>query len=84
MATQQYYGLSVEGTATQIGEHHWLASGRVTQGGAVVVQSSDLGVFPSEERAMADGIAWGKDWIDAHQRPAYLTPDPQSLEEQFR
>lgn len=76
MATQQYYGHTVEGVALFLGENNWQASGRVAQGGAVLVQSCDIGVFRTCERAMAEGLAWGKDWIDRNQCPGYVQPLP--------
>ncbi|RZT42488.1 hypothetical protein [Cupriavidus agavae] len=67
MATQQYYGHTVEGAAMFLAEGNWQASGRVAQCGAVVVQSCTIGIFRTRERAMAEGLAWGKHWIDANQ-----------------
>lgn len=85
MATQQYYGHTVEGAALFLGENRWQASGRVAQSGAVLVQSCDIGVFRTSERAMAEGLAWGKHWIDCNQCPGYVqrpspaTDHPESL-----
>ncbi|MDT6963325.1 hypothetical protein QTN24_17640 [Cupriavidus sp. SZY C1] len=69
MATQQYYGHTVEGTAVFVGEEQWRATARVTQGGAALVQSCEIGIFRTRERAMAEGLAWGKRWIDCNQCP---------------
>lgn len=76
MAMQQYYGHTVEGAALFLGENNWQASGRVAQGGAVLVQSCDIGVFRTCKRAMAEGLAWAKDWIDRNQCPGYVQPLP--------
>ena len=80
MAMQHYYGHTVEGAAQFLGENSWRASGRVSQGGAVLVQSCDIGVFRTCERAMAEGLAWGKGWIDRNQCPGFVQPTSPATE----
>nr|WP_315591883.1 hypothetical protein [uncultured Cupriavidus sp.] len=75
MARQQYFGHTVEGTAVLIGEDCWKATGRVEQRGALLAQSCDIGSFRTAERAMAEGLAWSKHWIDCNQRVDRIPTD---------
>ena len=75
MARQQYFGHTVEGTALPLGEDCWQATGRVEHHGALLVQSCNIGSFRTAERAMAEGLAWSKQWIDCNQRVDHFPTD---------
>ncbi len=42
------------------------ASGAVEQGRQVVETSDPLGYYPTFEGAVAEGLAWAREWVDAH------------------
>lgn len=64
MATQTYFGYLVCGKAQTVNGTVYEAFGEVQRDGKVVQASGSLGYHRTAERAIAEGIAWGKVWID--------------------
>ncbi|MEM5277152.1 hypothetical protein VSR17_19205 [Cupriavidus taiwanensis] len=64
MATQNYFGYVVRGNARPLADALFEASVSVERDGQTVILSGPLGSHRTLERAMAEGIAWGKVWID--------------------
>ncbi|SOZ38058.1 hypothetical protein [Cupriavidus neocaledonicus] len=64
MATQNYFGYVVRGSARPLADALFEASVSVERDGQTVILSGPLGSHRTLERAMAEGIAWGKVWID--------------------
>ena len=68
MATQNYFGYVVRGVARPLADALFEASVSVERDGETVILSGPLGSHRTLERAMAEGIAWGKVWIDMRER----------------
>ncbi|MBF6991747.1 MULTISPECIES: hypothetical protein [Cupriavidus] len=68
MTAQHYFGYLVHGTAHAGANGLFEASGLVEHDGAPVNSSGPLGCHPTRERAIAEGIAWGKVWVDMRVR----------------
>lgn len=68
MATQHYFGYVVRGNARPLADALFEASVSVERDGETVIQSGPLGCHRTLERAMAEGIAWGKVWIDMREQ----------------
>lgn len=66
MTTESYRGYTVRGFARPMVDGMFEASGAVEQGRQVVETSDPLGYYPSFERAVAEGLTWAKEWVDAH------------------
>ncbi|SOY63839.1 conserved hypothetical protein [Cupriavidus taiwanensis] len=64
MATQHYFGYVVRGNARPLADTLFEASVAVERDGQTMILSGPLGSHRTLERAMAEGIAWGKVWID--------------------
>ncbi|CAG2148395.1 hypothetical protein [Cupriavidus plantarum] len=69
MTVQHYCGHEVQGFARLFADNTFQAMGCVMRDGDTLATSGPLGLFHTRERALAEGLAWGKVWVDQH-RPA--------------
>lgn len=62
--TQRYFGHQARAYARAISDDVFESSGAVEQESDTLAISGSLGVFRTRERALAQGLAWAKLWID--------------------
>ncbi|GAB7548733.1 hypothetical protein [Cupriavidus sp. CuC1] len=66
MAIESYNEYTVRGFAKPLVDGMFEATGAVEKDGRILEGSEPLGYYASFETAVAAGIAWAKEWVDAH------------------
>jgi len=64
MTIQHYYGYTVRGLARPLVDDTFEGIGIVEKDGKIIGTSGPLGYFRSGDLATAEGLAWGKVWVD--------------------
>lgn len=66
MTTETYGGYTIRGFAKPLVDGSFEASGVIEKDGHVLENSNPLGYYPTFDRALAEGLAWAREWADAH------------------